>query len=217
MQGRRSSLDIIQTPVGWRVSRATRNCTLPLEAWGKGWDQLIGYTIFMALFSNNSLWNSTGKIAVSRKVGMLPQMSDWPPAWMLRNWGDGAQVGSAQGLLIWDLAWGARAGSTLAPVQEWSGQGVQPATSLPDLLVGGGGRCREHNHVKQWKDGNYYLQGIKITFRWTHSSTEGLMKYPTVYSQVVLEALVFLEDLVFLVFPRNQRETDNSYCDSILF
>lgn len=43
------------------------------------------------------------------------------------------------------------------------------------------------------------------------------MKYPTVYSQVVLEALVFLEDLVFLVFPRNQRETDNSYCDSILF
>lgn len=43
------------------------------------------------------------------------------------------------------------------------------------------------------------------------------MANPTVYSRVVPEVLVFLEDLFFLVFPINQRETDNKYCDSIYF
>lgn len=35
-----------------------------------------------------------------------------------------------------------------------------------------------------------------------------------VYSQVVLGDPVFLEDLFFLVFPGNKRETDHKYCDA---
>lgn len=40
------------------------------------------------------------------------------------------------------------------------------------------------------------------------------MKHATVLTGG-LEALVFLEAPGFLVFPGNQRETDNKYCDSI--
>ena len=89
----------------------------------------------MAIFSKNILWNFTGNTAVSRKVGKLPQTPNWPQGWMLRHWGDGAQVCPARDSLIRVLAWVTRAGGVLTHVQEWGGwEPGQPASSLPDLL-----------------------------------------------------------------------------------
>lgn len=47
--------------------------------------------------------------------------------------------------------------------------------ALP-LRLCGGERCRGVNHLKQWKDGHYYLQVTKITLRPTRSNKDGFCK-----------------------------------------
>lgn len=128
--GQCSRLDTNQSLWSWRVSRSTRDGVFLVEAWDKGQDQITGYEVFMAIFSKNILWNFT-----AMQLYQVPQTPNLPPGWMLRHWGDGAQVGPAWDSLMWVLAWVTRAGGVLTHVQEWGGwEPGQPASSLPDLL-----------------------------------------------------------------------------------
>lgn len=166
----------------------------------------------MAIFSKNILWNFT-----AMQLYQVSQTPNLPPGWMLRHWGDGAQVGPARDSLMWVLAWATRAGGVLTHVQEWGGgsQGSQRPASLTSLFAMRKGignttilnsgememiiyrgfkwPVDEHTDIQRGFDETCYC----LTHRWSC-------------------VLVFLEALVFLAFLENQRETDNKYCDSIL-